>query len=210
MITARPSHLLLIALLSGAAPAMADDLSHGQALFSACSSCHGEQAQGNPALGAPVLAGQQQSYLSRQLNNFKTGLRGSNPADSGGAQMRAMAATLPDDQAIADLTAYLASLPPPPSSPSSSGNPALGSRLYQAKCGACHGGQAEGNPAMNTPRLRQQLDSYLLLQVNHFKQGVRGSEPGDRYGKQMKMMAGVVNETELLDVIAHISRLPQP
>ena len=63
---------------------------------------------------------------------------------------------------------------------------------------------------MHSPRLRQQFDSYLLLQVNHFKQGIRGSAPSDRYGKQMKMMASSVNEAELLDVIAHISRLPQP
>ena len=124
--------------------------------------------------------------------------------------MQAMAATLGDDQAIADLTAYLASLPPPASKPRLNGNAALGSRLYQAKCGACHGGQAEGNLAMNSPRLRQQLDSYLLLQVNHFKQGIRGSAPGDRYGKQMKMMAATVNDQELLDVIAHISSLQQP
>ncbi|MDO9321932.1 MAG: c-type cytochrome, partial [Pseudomonas sp.] len=67
MIAARPSHLLLIALLSCVLPVMADDLEHGKALFNACSSCHGEQAQGNPTLAAPVLAGQQQSYLIRQL-----------------------------------------------------------------------------------------------------------------------------------------------
>lgn len=210
MSTARRLQLLLLALLSYAPTLQADDLGHGKALYSACSSCHGEQAQGNSALAAPVLAGQQQDYLTRQLDHFKTGLRGSNPDDSGGAQMQAMAATLPDAQAIADLTAYLASLPAPTITPSLSGNAALGSRLYQAKCAACHGGQAEGNLAMHSPRLRQQFDSYLLLQVNHFKQGIRGSAPSDRYGKQMKMMASSVNEAELLDVIAHISRLPQP
>ena len=210
MMTTRPSPLLLLALLSGALPVMADDIGDGKALFSACSSCHGEQAQGNQALAAPALAGQQQSYLIRQLANFNSGLRGSNPSDSAGALMQAGAATLSDAQAISDLTAYLASLPAPTTKPSLSGNAALGSRLYQAKCGACHGGQAEGNLAMHSPRLRQQLDSYLLLQVKHFKQGIRGSAPGDRYGKQMQMMANSVSDTELLDVIAHISSLPQP
>jgi len=210
MMTTRPSQLLLLALLSGALPVMADDLSHGKSLFSACSSCHGEQAQGSLALAAPALAGQQQSYLIRQLANFNTGLRGSNPSDSAGALMQASAATLSDAQAISDLTAYLASLPAPTTKPSLGGNAALGSRLYQAKCGACHGGQAEGNLAMHSPRLRQQFDSYLLLQVKHFKQGIRGSAPGDRYGKQMQMMANSVSDTELLDIIAHISSLPQP
>lgn len=210
MTTTRSAYLLLISLLSSALPALADDLNHGKTLFGACSSCHGEQAQGNWTLAAPALAGQAQSYLMRQLDNFKTGLRGSHPADSAGAQMRAIVATLPDEQAIADLSAYLASLPIATITPSLSGNVALGSRLYQAKCGACHGGQAEGNLAMHSPRLRQQFDSYLLLQVNHFKQGIRGNAPSDRYGKQMKMMASSVNETELLDVLAYISSLSQP
>lgn len=63
---------------------------------------------------------------------------------------------------------------------------------------------------MNTPRLRQQHDSYLQRQVVHFRQGVRGSDPTDRYGKQMKMMAATVNDAELLDVLAYISSLGQP
>ena len=77
-------------------------------------------------------------------------------------------------------------------------------------CAACHGGKTEGNPAMTTPRLRQQHDSYLQRQVVHFRQGVRGSDPTDRYGKQMKMMAASVNDAELLDVLAYISSLDKP
>lgn len=75
---------------------------------------------------------------------------------------------------------------------------------------ACTGGKAEGNPAMNTPRLRQQHDSYLQRQVANFRQGLRGSDPADSYGKQMKMMASSVNEAELLDVVTYISSLGQP
>ena len=37
-----------------------------------------------------------------------------------------------------------------------------------------------------------------------------GSDPTDRYGKQMKMMAATVNDAELLDVLAYISSLGQP
>ena len=66
--------------------------------------------------------------------------------------MRAMAATLADEHAVTAVAIYLAGLPLPTLKPTLTGNVALGSRLYQAKCGACHGGKAEGNPAMNTPR----------------------------------------------------------
>jgi cytochrome c553 len=160
-------------------------------------------------LQAPALAGMSAGYLSRQLHHFKAGRRGSDPADSAAAPMRAMAASLVDEQAASALATYLAALPPT-IKPSLTGNISLGSRLYQAKCGACHGGKAGGNPAMNTPRLRQQHDSYLQRQVSHFRQGLRGSDPTDRYGKQMKMMAASVNDAELLDVLAYISSLGQP
>jgi cytochrome c553 len=201
--------LLLLISVSNIAPTLADEAA-GNALYAACASCHGAQAEGNPALQAPVLAGLSASYLSRQLQHFKSGRRGSDPADSAAAPMRAIAASLEDEQAVSALATYLAALPPPTIKPSLTGNIALGSRLYQAKCGACHGGKAEGNPAMNTPRLRQQHDSYLQRQVSHFRQGLRGSDPTDRYGKQMKMMAASVNDAELLDVLAYISSLGQP
>lgn len=201
--------LLLLIGLANAAPVLADAVD-GSALYAACASCHGAQAEGNPTLQAPALAGLNADYLSRQLEHFKAGRRGSDPADSIAAPMRAMAATLVNEQAVTAVATYLAGLPLPAIPSSLSGNAAQGSRLYQAKCGACHGGKAEGNPAMNTPRLRQQHDSYLQRQVVHFRQGVRGSDPTDRYGKQMKMMAASVNDAELLDVLAYISSLDKP
>lgn len=202
-----PLSLLLLGLSSS--PALAAD-STGRTLYNACSSCHGAQAEGNPALQAPALAGLSADYLSRQLEHFKAGRRGGDPTDNIAAPMRAMAATLVDEQAVQAVSTYLASLPLPAITPSLSGNADQGSRLYQAKCGACHGGKAEGNPAMNSPRLRQQHDSYLQRQVVHFRQGVRGSDPTDRYGKQMKMMAASVNDADLLDVLAYISSLDRP
>lgn len=201
--------LLLLTGFTNATPLLADEVA-GSALYAACASCHGAQAEGNSALQAPALAGLSASYLSRQLQHFKAGRRGSDPTDSAATAMRAMAATLVDEQAVSAVATYLAALLPPIIEPSLTGNIALGSRLYQAKCGACHGGKAEGNPAMHTPRLRQQHDSYLQRQVTHFRQGLRGSDPTDRYGKQMKMMAARVNDAELLDVLAYISSLGQP
>lgn len=208
--TRSPLHALLLLIgLAHCAPIFANE-ADGSALYAACVSCHGAQAEGNPAMQAPALAGLNADYLSRQLQHFKAGQRGGDPADTVAAPMRAMAATLVDEHAVTAVATYLAGLPLPVIKPSLTGNVALGSRLYQAKCGACHGGKAEGNPAMNTPRLRQQHDSYLQRQVVHFRQGVRGSDPTDRYGKQMKMMAATVNDAELLDVFAYISSLGQP
>ena len=87
------------------------DPAKGRALYGGCAGCHGADAMGNAALNAPRLAGQLESYLVVQLNNFRAGIRGTAEGDAGGAMMRPMVSLLPDDQAIADVSAYLASLP---------------------------------------------------------------------------------------------------
>lgn len=100
------------ALLSAASAGAlaAGDPAKGQTLYAVCGSCHGVNGEGNQSLNAPALAGQEAWYVERQLKNFKTGIRGSDPKDTYGMQMAPMAATLADDQAIADVAAYIESL----------------------------------------------------------------------------------------------------
>ncbi len=91
--------------------ALADgDPARGEALYATCSACHGQQAEGMIALNAPALNGLQNWYIVRQLKNFKDGIRGSNPKDTYGIQMAPMAQTLPDAQAMEDVTAYIQTL----------------------------------------------------------------------------------------------------
>ena len=181
----------------------------GQELFAkSCVTCHGTNAQGNPALGAPALAGQGAAYLERQLNDFRSGLRGASPRDTYGRQMRAIAVTLPDGKAVASVAAYLASLPAPVLKPAASANLRNGNNFYQGKCGACHGGRAEGIASMSTPRLSSLDGAYLTRQFHAFQQGLRGTSPQDRYGRQMAMMAGTLpKDSDLVDVIAFIHSL---
>jgi cytochrome c oxidase subunit 2 len=44
------------------------------------------------------------------LHNYRAGLRGADPADTDGQQMRIMAATLADDAAVNDVVAYINTL----------------------------------------------------------------------------------------------------
>lgn len=99
---------LFSALSAGALAA--GDPERGQSLYAVCGSCHGPNGEGNEALNAPALAGMETWYTERQLKNFKSGVRGSDPKDTYGMQMAPMAATLADDQAIADVSAYIESL----------------------------------------------------------------------------------------------------
>ena len=86
---------LLLLIISSVAPAAqaAGDAEKGKVLYNICTACHGPNAEGNPALNAPANAGQDPWYLTRQLKNFRTGIRGAHPDDTFGAQMRPMATT---------------------------------------------------------------------------------------------------------------------
>ncbi|MDR2213133.1 MAG: c-type cytochrome [Pseudomonadales bacterium] len=101
----------LAALASTGALAQGGDPAKGQALFATCAACHGANAEGMEALNAPKLSGQEDWYIIRQLQNFKSGVRGTNPRDTYGMQMAPMAQILPDDQAMADVAAYIKTLP---------------------------------------------------------------------------------------------------
>lgn len=182
----------------------------GKQLYSSCISCHGAKAEGNPALQSPALNGQTADYLIRQLQHFKSGLRGSDSRDSAGAQMRAMTAALPDEQAVQAVAEYIASLPLtfPDRQTAPTGDLKNGNNVYQGNCGSCHGGQAEGNPMLKAPRLAGLDAAYMTRQYQHFVSGLRGSDPQDRYGRQMQFMAkNQPSEKDLRDVIAHIYSL---
>ena len=82
----------------------------GRTAFQACAACHGANAQGNEALGAPALAGQNDWYLLTQLRNFRAGFRGSHQEDTFGSQMVTMSKTLTDDQAVINVVSYINTL----------------------------------------------------------------------------------------------------
>ena len=86
------------------------DASRGAALYAVCATCHGDRGEGMQDMNGPALAGREEWYLKRQLQNFKSGVRGGDSRDIYGKQMAPMAQLLPDDQAIADVVAYIASL----------------------------------------------------------------------------------------------------
>jgi len=82
----------------------------GAAHYVSCGACHGARGQGNYALQAPRLAGQNDWYLKRQLENFRSGIRGAHEQDSYGHQMVLMARSVQGEKTIDDLLAYLNTL----------------------------------------------------------------------------------------------------
>ncbi|MEZ5568578.1 MAG: c-type cytochrome [Halioglobus sp.] len=201
----KPAKVLRGVVLWVLLPASA--LADPQALYQTCATCHGAAAEGNPALQAPALAGQDAGYLERQLLHFKAGVRGADPADQPGGQMLAMSTTLAEAD-IPALADYLAALPPPAVTPAADADLRNGSNYYHSSCGACHGGKAEGNPALHAPALAWLDAAYLERQFRNFQQGLRGTHPEDKYGRQMKMMTTALpDDKTLTDVIAFMQSL---
>lgn len=97
-------------LATSFAQAQDGDADAGKGLYGVCAACHGADGMGIEATNSPRLQGQLSSYLVRQLQHYKSGVRGSHKDDTHGATMRGMAATLPHDQAIRDVVAYIGTL----------------------------------------------------------------------------------------------------
>ncbi|HEY5665710.1 MAG TPA: cytochrome c oxidase subunit II [Gammaproteobacteria bacterium] len=186
------------------------DAARGAATYAVCLACHGAQGEGNVALNAPKLAGQEPWYLRRQIDNYQNGRRGTE--DNIAVQMSAMAAVLATPQTLEDVIAYIGTFPDEPAETTITGDIERGRDLYTT-CGLCHGAQGDGNWNTNAPRLAGMSDWYLHRQLTLFKQEDRarrrGGHPEDVYGDQMYLLAGMLTDDAAIDdVIAYINMLP--
>lgn len=179
-----------------------DDPKRGGELYAACAACHGAQGEGNPGLKAPRLTHLSSVYIVAQLQKFKAGYRGGDGASDSARQMAAMAATLADDQAMYDTAAYIGTLQGGASPVTIKADVEQGAKYYRQYCAACHGPGAQGNPALNSPRLAGADDWYIVTQLQSFRAGSRGSDANDRTGKQMRAMAGVLPDDDAVAAVA--------
>lgn len=181
------------------------DAAAGQALYATCAACHGPRGEGNVAMNAPKLSGQGAWYLERQLRQFRQGARGTHEKDVFGKVMAPMAATLADDAALANVVAYIASLPDTPAPATIQGNADKGRQRF-ATCAACHGADGRGVAATNAPRLSGMSDWYMARQLRNFREGVRGADAKDVHGAQMALVAGMLaDDAAIGDVLAYIN-----
>lgn len=179
----------------------------GKAHYTVCASCHGQQGEGNAALNAPSLAGLPDWYVERQLRYYQQGIRGTHEQDTYGQQMAPMSNTLADDAAVRDVAVYIAGLTPTRAADTLGGDPQKGA-VHYTTCGACHGAEAQGNYALQAPRLAGQEDWYLKRQLENFRSGIRGSHKADSYGHQMVLMArSLQDEQSVNDLLAYLNSL---
>lgn len=174
------------------------DLAHAKQIAeTVCAACHG--ADGNSAVPAnPNLAGQGAEYITRQLEQFKAGVR-TNP------MMNAMVGNLTADDMVA-LGIYFSRQKP---KGGSAKDPALvraGQSLYRGgaaatglpACAACHSPTGAGIPK-NYPRLAGQYADYTYAQLKAFKAGERGADKDgkDPQGKIMSAVAQKMSDDQM-------------
>jgi cytochrome c553 len=194
--------LSVVALLSIVAlPAVA-----AQTSFEYCTVCHGANGNGNVAIHAPKIAGIEPWYLKNQFAAFKAGWRGVHAEDAPGSEMRPVAAALSDAE-IDRALVYVATFSPKAPAITVSGDVAHGKQIYSL-CAACHGSAGQGNAAVHAPALAGRTDWYLVTQLRNYRAGLRGSDPADSAGQQMRSMAGTLaDDAAATDVVAYIDSL---
>jgi len=176
------------------------------AVFDSCVLCHGTGVKGNAAIHAPKLAGLQGWYVLRQLEAFRSGVRGTHAQDVSGSEMRTIALSLRDDE-LKKPAALIAGLPATSNDATIDGDTARGERLY-VSCAACHGSRGEGNEALGAPALARGSDWYLVRQLLNFRNGLRGTAQSDAFGVSMRAAALTIPDDQgVRDVVAYINTL---
>ena len=107
------SLLLLIGglSLSGCRMGTTDAATRGQEVFETCVPCHNADGSGNPAIGAPNIAGMKEWYVERELDKFRAGVRGMHFSDIEGMRMRPMALSLTSEEDVKAVAHYVETLP---------------------------------------------------------------------------------------------------
>lgn len=178
---------------SGAA-ASAETPSVPPLVKSTCMACHGMKGISvTPTY--PDLAGQWKSYLTRQLEDFKSHAR----ADPQAAVMWGMAAPL-DKKQIEQVAQYYSEQPGATPHVYDPKLVAAGRKLYYGgipsekvpACMACHGAKLAGIPPF-FPRLAGQKRAYVKEQLEYFKAGKRANDPKG----MMRYIASKLDEKQI-------------
>ncbi len=173
----------------------------GAGVTAPCKTCHGDAGGGTALDSFPRLAGFSEYYLRKQLRDFEAGSRKQ-------ATMQPLTYGA-DEQEIADLAAYYASLPTPPFPESPTVDPkvlAAGERLAEAgdperqlvACANCHGPEGIGLPPA-IPSLVGQTSGYITAQLTAWQRGDRKNDDGGL----MAAVANALNEADIAAVAAY-------
>tara|TARA_B100001179_G_C18569512_1_gene394453 strand:- start:766 stop:1377 length:612 start_codon:yes stop_codon:yes gene_type:complete len=177
------------------------DASAGRSKAAICATCHG--AEGNSELPMnPKLAGQNATYITKQLMDYKSGVRSNQT-------MSAMVLNL-SEQDMQDISAWYSSQ----QVTLQGADPKfveLGESLYRAgnkelavaACSACHSPTGRGNAPAGFPSLGGQHAEYTLQQLKDFRAGVRQNDESS----MMRIVVERLTDRELEALASYVSGL---
>lgn len=169
----------------------------------ACATCHGENGIGLAAAKFVRLAGLNEAYLAKQLNDFKQGTRAN-------AVMKPIASALTDAErsAVARYYASLSAPKQPAGKPPDTAIAQRGEAIARdgaweknvPACFQCHGPEGRGVPP-HFPRLAGQPVEYLAEQMHAWRKGERRNDPLGL----MKGVAERLSEEDIGAVAAYLA-----
>ena len=209
--TDAPAKAVTAAAPVAAAPAAAADqaalkpgnAATGQAKAAACGACHGMDGNSTDPQ-YPKLAGQNEQYIVRQLENFKSGKR-QNPI------MLGMATPL-SKQDMRDIGAYFASQTVLPGV-ADQAVVEHGQQLFREgdvkrgipACMACHSIDGRGNPGAAFPQLEGQHAQYVESVLKAWHNGDAWGK--DAHSQIMPTIAQKLDTNDILAVASYIEGL---
>lgn len=177
--------------------AIKGDADKGKEAYQMCKGCHRADASGKAEAEYPQLAGQHPAVIIKQMVDVREGRR-----DSPKMHPFITGEVVPD-QDMADIAAYLFSLPVPANNGKGSGRGLdLGKHLYARDCAVCHGKQGEGVGSLFYPRVAGQHYAYLYRESRESRdKGRRNSNP-----EMVRMIRHYTND-DLRAVSDYMSRM---
>lgn len=180
----------------------------GKAKSMTCVACHASDGN-SPLTLYPVIAGQHEKYLLKQLKEFKLG------AETNGAQGRYNAVmagmVLPlSEQDMADLAAFYASQETKPGTTTPTSID-IGEALYLAgdkergiaACIACHGPRGNGTPLSGFPKISAQHADYVKSQLEAFRSGNRNND----MNSMMRLVSAKLTDEEIQALSEYVGGL---
>ncbi len=177
------------------------DVARGKDIYEVCSACHMPNGWGMQDGTFPQLAGQHTTVTIKQLSDIRAGNR-----DNPTMYPFALPSEIGGTQAIADVAAYMATLPMTPYQGVGPGNRLdVGAKLYKENCERCHGAHGEGDAAKFYPRLEGQHYNYLVRQFEWIKEGKRRNA-----NPEMVKQIQEISKEDMDAILDYTSRLQVP
>lgn len=175
------------------------DVKRGEDVYGICAACHMPTGWGDPAGTFPQLAGQHPTVIIKQIADIRA-LNRKNPT------MLPFAMQIEGPQDLADLAAYIGTLPMNPDNPKGLGTDLeYGKKLYKENCVRCHGENGEGSLKDSFPLIGGQTYNYVVRQLKEIRDGLRLNANPD-----MVKQVNSFSDRDFLAVADYVSRLRTP